>query len=60
MRKISRMNREKKPLVEGVKRALDGHWYMPDPARPGKYLRVIQTETPIGNPEETAEERNIR
>lgn len=36
-----------KPLVAGVKKAPDGHWYMPDPARPGKYLRVIQTEVDV-------------
>jgi len=24
----------------GAKQAQDGHWYVPDPARPGKYLQV--------------------
>lgn len=26
--------------MEGAKRAPDGHWYLPDPARQGKYLRL--------------------
>ena len=28
------------PPVPGAKKASDGNWYVPDPARPGKYLRV--------------------
>ena len=28
------------PPVPGAKKAPDGNWYVPDPARPGKYLRV--------------------
>jgi hypothetical protein len=28
------------PPVEGAKKAPDGNWYVPDPKRPGKYLRV--------------------
>jgi|GEM_PF-5999399 len=28
------------PPVEGARRAQDGKWYVPDPARPGKYLMV--------------------
>lgn len=28
------------PPVEGAQKAADGNWYKPDPARPGKYLRV--------------------
>ena len=28
------------PPVPDAKKASDGHWYVPDPARPGKYLRV--------------------
>lgn len=27
---------------EGAKKAPDGNFYVPDPARPGKYLRVVQ------------------
>jgi hypothetical protein len=26
--------------VEGARKAPDGQWYLPDPNRPGKYLRV--------------------
>lgn len=26
--------------IRGLRQAEDGHWYMPDPSRPGKYLRV--------------------
>ena len=28
------------PPVPGAKKAADGNWYVPDPARPGKYQRV--------------------
>ncbi len=28
------------PPVEGARKAPDGNWYVPDPNRPGKYLRV--------------------
>jgi hypothetical protein len=28
------------PPVPGAKKASDGNWYVPDPSRPGKYLRV--------------------
>lgn len=28
------------PPVKGAKQAKDGKWYIPDPKRPGKYLRV--------------------
>ena len=28
------------PPVPGAKQAPDGHWYVPDSSRPGKYLRV--------------------
>ena len=28
------------PPIEGAKQAPDGKWYVPDPARPGKYLQV--------------------
>ena len=28
------------PPVPGAKKASDGNWYVPDPARPGKYMRV--------------------
>lgn len=28
------------PPMEGAKKAPDGNWYVPDPARPGKYLKV--------------------
>lgn len=28
------------PPVEGARKAQDGNWYVPDPKRPGKYLRV--------------------
>jgi len=27
-------------LPEGARQAQDGHWYIPDPNRPGKYLKV--------------------
>lgn len=30
------------PTVEGARQAPDGNWYVPDPKRPGKYLRVNQ------------------
>ena len=26
--------------IEGAKQAPDGHWYLPDPSRPGKFLQV--------------------
>ncbi len=29
-----------KPPMEGARKAPDGNWYVVDPARPGKYLRV--------------------
>ena len=34
--------KESKPkdMPEGARQAPDGHFYVPDPARPGKYLRV--------------------
>ncbi len=28
------------PLIEGMRQAPDGKWYIPDPNRPGKYLEV--------------------
>jgi len=28
------------PPVQGARQAPDGNWYVPDPARPGKYLMV--------------------
>lgn len=28
------------PPIAGARRARDGHWYLPDPTRPGKYLMV--------------------
>jgi hypothetical protein len=31
-----------KPPMPGARKALDGNWYVPDPKRPGKYLRVDQ------------------
>lgn len=30
------------PSVAGAKQAPDGNFYVPDPARPGKYLKVVQ------------------
>lgn len=30
------------PPVAGAKQARDGNWYVPDPKRPGKFLRVAQ------------------
>lgn len=30
------------PPVKGARRAPDGYWYVPDPKRPGKWLRVDQ------------------
>lgn len=30
------------PPVPDAKKAPDGNWYTPDPARPGKYLKVVQ------------------
>jgi len=30
------------PPMEGAKKAPDGNWYLPDPKRPGKYLKVVQ------------------
>ncbi|MEW8658457.1 MAG: hypothetical protein AB2603_09000 [Candidatus Thiodiazotropha endolucinida] len=30
------------PLIAGAKKAPDGNWYVPDPNRPGKYMRVTQ------------------
>ncbi|MBV2138595.1 MAG: hypothetical protein KUF79_17445 [Candidatus Thiodiazotropha sp. (ex Ctena orbiculata)] len=30
------------PPVAGAKKAPDGNWYVPDPNRPGKYMRVAQ------------------
>jgi hypothetical protein len=30
------------PPVDGAKQAPDGNFYVPDPNRPGKYLRVVQ------------------
>jgi hypothetical protein len=33
---------EPSPPMEGARRAPDGEWYLPDPARPGKYLQVVQ------------------
>ncbi|BAB48029.1 phage tail tip lysozyme [Mesorhizobium japonicum] len=29
------------PPVSGATKAPDGNWYVPDPARPGKYLKVV-------------------
>jgi len=31
-----------KPPMEGARQAPDGNWYVADPARPGKYLKVQQ------------------
>lgn len=31
------------PPVAGAKKAPDGFWYIPDPSRPGKYKRVVNT-----------------
>lgn len=31
---------EETPPAAGAKKAPDGNWYVPDPSRPGKYLRV--------------------
>ena len=31
-----------KPVVEGPRQAPDGNWYIPDPSRAGKYLRVMK------------------
>lgn len=28
------------PLVNGMRQAPDGKWYIPDPKRPGKWLQV--------------------
>ena len=28
------------PPVPGARKADDGNWYVPDPKRPGKYLKV--------------------
>lgn len=28
------------PLIEGMRQAADGKWYIPDPTRPGKWLQV--------------------
>ena len=33
---------EKSSPITGPRKAPDGNWYVPDPARPGKYLRVDQ------------------
>lgn len=30
------------PPAQGARQAPDGNWYVPDPKRPGKYLRVTQ------------------
>ena len=30
------------PPMEGAKKAPDRNWYLPDPKRPGKYLKVVQ------------------
>ncbi|MEW8189013.1 MAG: hypothetical protein AB2766_06920 [Candidatus Thiodiazotropha endolucinida] len=30
------------PPIAGAKKAPDGNWYVPDPNRPGKYMRVTQ------------------
>ncbi len=30
------------PAVQGARKAPDGNWYVPDPNRPGKYLKVVQ------------------
>lgn len=29
------------PLIEGLRQAADGEWYLPDPNRKGKYLQVV-------------------
>jgi hypothetical protein len=29
------------PPVPGARKAPDGYWYLPDPTRPGKYLRLV-------------------
>src|SRR5262249_3775346 len=34
-------HRANMPPVKGARKAKDGHWYVPDRMRPGKYLRVI-------------------
>ena len=30
------------PLVEGLRQAADGKWYLPNPDRPGKYLQIME------------------
>jgi hypothetical protein len=30
------------PPLPGARKAPDGHWYLPDPMRPGKYLRLVK------------------
>lgn len=35
-------NKSEAPPSPGAKKAPDGFWYVPDPARPGKYLKVGQ------------------
>ena len=36
----NKLPKEYKPPVQGAKLAPDGNWYIPDPKRKGKYLRV--------------------
>jgi lysozyme len=38
----SRANAPANAGVQGARKAPDGNWYVPDPNRPGKYLRVVQ------------------
>jgi hypothetical protein len=30
------------PLIDGLRQAADGNWYIPNPDRPGKYLQVVE------------------
>lgn len=38
------MNKKEHPLVDGLRQAADGKWYLPDPNRPGKYLEVVESK----------------
>lgn len=38
--RVLRGTEAEKPPVDGAKKAPDGKWYVPDPARPGKFLQV--------------------
>lgn len=37
-------DKEDAPLVDGLRQAADGKWYIPDPNRPGKYLEVVEAK----------------